>query len=214
MSPETPGLDSPALGDTKRNRPSRHRPTVGPRQATSARFPLGRRLLWTRTGEPLARPKYGSLVTSEPSYISSVRSKIGNQLLLLPAATALIWDDSGRLLLVRHAFNGQWGTVGGIIEPDESPADAAVREAFEEVNLRVRLDRLRGAVGGPNHRVTYPNRDQCSYVTVVYDATIIDGTPGPDNTEVTELGWFTIDELKSADLGTYARALLGDLGII
>jgi 8-oxo-dGTP pyrophosphatase MutT (NUDIX family) len=44
--------------------------------------------------------------------------------------------------LVRHAEHGDgWGTVGGAVEPGESPAAAAVREAREELGVDIRLVR-------------------------------------------------------------------------
>jgi len=148
------------------------------------------------------------------TYIQAVRSKIGHDLFLLPAATTLIWDDHDKLLLVRHAHNGQWGTVGGMIEPDEDPADTAVREALEEVGVTIELDRIRGVVGGPTHRITYPNGDLCSIVAVVYDATIVAGTITPDNHEVIEASWFAVDQLPDLDLGGQTRALFGDVGLL
>lgn len=152
---------------------------------------------------------------SGPSpYVRSIRARIGHDLLLLPAVTTLIWDDEGRVLLVRHAHNGQWGTVGGMVEPDEAPADAARREALEEVGVSVRLDGIRGAVGGPDHRITYPNGDQCSVMAVVYDATIESGTITPDNHEVLEARWFTRAELSTSELGDHTRTLLGDFDLL
>lgn len=148
------------------------------------------------------------------AYIQAIRSKIGNDLLVLPAVTTLIWDEAGRVLLVRHVHNGQWGTVGGLIEPDEVPADAARREALEEVGVTVRLDGIRGAVGGPNHRITYPNGDRCSVAVVVFDATIVDGAVTPDEYEVTDARWFGLEELAVADLGSQTRALLVDLELL
>lgn len=153
--------------------------------------------------------------TGGPSpYINSIRSKIGHELLLLPAVTTLIWDEQGRVLLVRHAHNGQWGTVGGMVEPDEAPADAARREALEEVGVTVQLDGIRGAIGGPDHRITYPNGDQCSVVAVVYDATIIEGTITPDDHEVLEARWFSLDDLAVHDLGDHTKTLFGDFGLL
>lgn len=156
-----------------------------------------------------------STTSGGPShYIKSIRSKIGNDLLLLPAVSTLIWNDDGALLLVRHSHNNQWGTVGGMVEPDEAPADAAVREAFEEVSVTIRLDRIRGALGGPHHRITYPNGNLCSVLVVVYDATIIDGTPAPDEFEVQEVRWFSSSDLAAADLGDQTASLLTDLDLL
>ena len=39
------------------------------------------------------------------------------------------------------------------------------------------LGRILGVVGGPEFRITYPNGDQTSYVSTVFDATVTGGTP-------------------------------------
>lgn len=44
-----------------------------------------------------------------------------------------------RVLLRVHDKHGIWLTPGGHIEPDESPNEAALREVWEEVGLRVEL---------------------------------------------------------------------------
>ena len=58
-------------------------------------------------------------------------------------ACAAIVEDS-RVLMVRQTYNGEmlWTFPGGGIQPGESPQDAAIREAREEVNLQVKITRL------------------------------------------------------------------------
>ncbi|MBW3623837.1 MAG: NUDIX hydrolase [Armatimonadetes bacterium] len=52
----------------------------------------------------------------------------------------------GRVLAVRHAHEDPqkeyWVLPGGGLEPDESPAEGACREIWEETGLNVRVDRL------------------------------------------------------------------------
>jgi 8-oxo-dGTP pyrophosphatase MutT (NUDIX family) len=147
-------------------------------------------------------------------YIRKIRESIGRDLLLLPSVAVLPRDDDGRILLVRQADSGRWGTIGGSVEVDEHPAEAAVREAAEEAGVKVELTRLLTALGGPQFRLTYPNGDRTAYVSIVYEARVIGGTPCPDHDETVAVGWFSPGELVSLDLGPFARSMFGALGIL
>ena len=105
-------------------------------------------------------------------YIRRLRDLIGNELLVLPSAAVLPRDDRGRILLVRLIDSGLWATIGGAIEPDESPEEAALREAEEEAGVKLKLGPILAVLGGPEYRLTYPNGDQTSYVATVFDATV------------------------------------------
>jgi 8-oxo-dGTP pyrophosphatase MutT (NUDIX family) len=128
-------------------------------------------------------------------YLRRIRERIGHDLLLLPAVSVLIWHDDGRLLLVRGADTGTWQMIGGAVEPGESPWDAARRETAEETGVEVSLTRIRGVIGGPRFQHTYPNGDQVAFVSTVFDARIVSGTPVPDDDEVIEVAWFDPAEL-------------------
>ncbi len=147
-------------------------------------------------------------------YLRGIRDRVGHDLVLLPSVTVLIWDVEGRLLLMQEAQTRRWQTIGGMVDPDESPWDAARREALEETGLEVRLDRLRAAVGGPGYRVHYPNGDLCSYVASVFDAAVVRGDPSPDDDEVHRLSWFARAEIVGLDLDPLNRHLLRDVGVI
>jgi 8-oxo-dGTP pyrophosphatase MutT (NUDIX family) len=130
-------------------------------------------------------------------YLRGIRERIGNDLLLLPAVSVLIWDDDGRLLLVRGADTGTWQMIGGAVEPGESPWDAATRETAEETGVEVSLTRIRAVIGGPRFQHTYPNGDQVAFVSTVFDARIVGGTPVSDGDETTEVAWFDPAELAA-----------------
>ena len=147
-------------------------------------------------------------------YLRGIRERVGHDLVLLPSVTVLLWHDDGRLMLMREAETMVWQTIGGMVDPDESPWDAARREALEETGMTVRLQRLRAAVGGPEYRVLYPNGDLCSYVASVFDAQVDGGTPSADDDEVHELGWFEVDDIAGLELDPLNRRLLTDVGVI
>jgi 8-oxo-dGTP pyrophosphatase MutT (NUDIX family) len=88
-------------------------------------------------------------------YVLRLRAKIGHELIMLQAVTIMIFDDARRLLLALDRNSGLWMTIGGAIEPDETPADAAVRECWEETRLTIRPIKLLGVLGGPKYRITY-----------------------------------------------------------
>jgi 8-oxo-dGTP pyrophosphatase MutT (NUDIX family) len=141
-------------------------------------------------------------------YTAAIRERIGRDLLLLPSVAVLPVDPVGRILLVKEKDFGRWATIGGAIEPDESPEDAALREAVEEAGVTVRLDRLLTVLGGPGYRITYPNGDQTAYVSIVFQATVVDGTAVPDGDETTEVGWFLPRQVSEVDLNGLNRRLL------
>ncbi|HVC71943.1 MAG TPA: NUDIX domain-containing protein [Acidimicrobiales bacterium] len=145
-------------------------------------------------------------------HLRRIRELVGHELLVLPGVAVVPRDPTGRVLLVRIIDTGQWAAIGGTVEPDESPADAAVREAEEEAGVRVTLTGILGVIGGPDFRITYPNGDQTSYVSTVFDATVIGGHPTPDNDETSEVRWFALDELPADEMSAFTRALLRAVG--
>jgi 8-oxo-dGTP pyrophosphatase MutT (NUDIX family) len=143
-------------------------------------------------------------------YVRRLRERVGHDLPLLPSVAVLPWDEEGRLLLVREAQTGLWQTIGGAVEPDESPVQAAAREAAEEADVVVELTGIRSVAGGPGFRMTYPNGDLVSYVPTIFDARVIDGEPRPDGEETIDVAWFTTGQLSDTALSEFTIALLGD----
>jgi ADP-ribose pyrophosphatase YjhB (NUDIX family) len=146
-------------------------------------------------------------------HIARLRAFVGHEMLLLPSVSVLPVDEEGRLLLVRHAGHQDgWGILGGAVDPGESPAETAVREAREEIGVGVTLTRLLDVLGGPDCAVTYPNGDRVAYVTAVYEATIVEGDPTPSDDELSDVAWFAKEELPSLTLSRFTRAVLTATG--
>jgi ADP-ribose pyrophosphatase YjhB (NUDIX family) len=146
-------------------------------------------------------------------YIRELRQLIGTQLLVLPSVSVLPRDERGRLLLVRLIDTGRWATIGGAVEPDESPAEAALREAEEEAGVTLRLGPVLAVLGGPEYRMTYPNGDQVSYVVTAFGAEVTGGSPRPDGDETSAVQWWDLDDLPRQNMSRLTLALLRDAGI-
>ena len=70
-------------------------------------------------------------------YIRRLRAHVGSARLLMPSVSGIVRAAGNRLLLVQQRDDGMWSTPGGSIELDETPADAVVREVWEETGLLV-----------------------------------------------------------------------------
>lgn len=146
-------------------------------------------------------------------HVAWLRSKVGSALLILPSVTVLVENGAGQVLLVRHRGFDRWGTVGGMVEPEEHPKQAAIREVEEETGMVVEIIELLTASGGPEFTITYPGGDQVTYVTTVYRARPIGGSERMDTDELTEMGWFGPSEIATLDLDPIARSLFSELGV-
>lgn len=126
-------------------------------------------------------------------FIAQLRQKIGHDLLHLTGINAVVLNDRQEILLVNSKESGQWMPIGGMIEPGEEPADAAVREVFEETGVRVIPLRLVAVHDGP--RVRYTNGDDVHYITIVFLCRAISGHPHPHDGENNDARWFPPDPL-------------------
>ena len=114
-----------------------------------------------------------------------------------PSASALITDDSGRLLLGRRAFEpsvGLWDSIGGFIDEGEDALAAVVREAREETGLEVQPGEFVG-VWTDTYGV---GPDSLTTLNLFWEAHVIGGELGAAD-DVSELEWFTPASLPSRD---------------
>ena len=102
-------------------------------------------------------------------------------------AAAIILDNDGRILLVKHSYGKlNWEIPGGLSEQNESAEDTAKREVNEETGLNVTVGRMTGVYYEPandmHHFVFQCERD-------------IDQNPKPSSPEITDCGYFLMDTL-------------------
>lgn len=144
-------------------------------------------------------------------YMRRLRTKVGHELLEVPAVAIVVRDDRDRVLLVRHAEGDVWVTPGGAVEPEEVPAEAAVRETREETGLDVEPVRIIGAYGGPEFVVRYANGDVVSYLMVVFEGRVLGGELRPDGVETLETRFVGVDELEGLAVPGWLPEVLADV---
>jgi 8-oxo-dGTP diphosphatase len=107
---------------------------------------------------------------------------------------ALIWDDKGRVLLVRHHPRtgwdpDKWFTPGGVIEEGELPEEALKREIQEEVGLDIDILSLSRI----NNEVLVNKEIEASTYFFQFEVRARPGIPTPHEGEILDARWF--DEL-------------------
>jgi 8-oxo-dGTP pyrophosphatase MutT (NUDIX family) len=128
-----------------------------------------------------------------PPFVLELRRKVGHDLLWLATAMGAVLDGGGNVLLGRRADNGAWTLPGGIIDPAEQPADAAVREIFEETGVIAVPDSLTSIT--TSAPLTYPNGDQVQYLEFCFRCRAVGGTARVNDAELAEVGWYAVDAL-------------------
>jgi ADP-ribose pyrophosphatase YjhB (NUDIX family) len=129
-------------------------------------------------------------------------------------AYALI-TDRDLVLLSRYArrvdVRGLWMLPGGGVEFGESPAEAAVREVYEETGMHVRITGLLD-VGSNTHHLERDGRPvQAHHVQVLYRAEITGGTLGVVEVDgsTDAARWWPRTEITDAEpIARYTRAVL------
>lgn len=134
-----------------------------------------------------------------PQYVAALREKIGHAPLLVLAASGIIRDGAGRVLLIRRGDNGRWAIPGGMMEPGESIAECLVREMREETGLEVEPVRLTAIYSDPAYgHVVLANGDELYAVVVAFECRVLSGTPCADGDESLEVTYFPPDALPDS----------------
>lgn len=108
-----------------------------------------------------------------PAFVTEMRELVGHRPLWLATAAGVVFDTEGRVLLGRRADTGAWDLPGGIIDPAEQPADAAIREIFEETGM-IALPEILSSVG-VSARITYANGDNVQYLELTFGCRAVGG---------------------------------------
>ncbi|WFB08336.1 NUDIX domain-containing protein [Streptomyces sp. LX-29] len=94
---------------------------------------------------------------------------------LVVAASAVVTDDEGRILLQRRRDNDLWALPGGGMEMTDSLPGAAIREVKEETGLDVEITGLVGTYTDPRHVIAYSDGEVRRQFNVCFTARVVGG---------------------------------------
>ena len=125
------------------------------------------------------------------------------------AAAVLCRNEAGQLLVVHDSFKRYWTIPGGVVDADEDPRSAAVREAWEEAGVRVEAGPVLGVFAA-----RWPDR-----IILIYAATMrADAehrfTPVHAH-EIDAVTWMDLDEALrtlAPHIAQQVRACISDPG--
>ncbi len=141
-------------------------------------------------------------------YLRTIRERVGSMRLVLPSVSATVRDGVGGVLLVRQRDDGVWSTPGGLIEPGERPADAVVRETWEETGLLVTPRRVMAVWGGPDFVVRYPNGDEAEYLIIAFECAVTGGALRPASDETLDARFWRQEDAAELPLAAWLRPVL------
>lgn len=146
-----------------------------------------------------------------PPHVADLRSHVGHAMLWLATARTVAVDGQGRVILGRYPGSETWAIPGGVIDPGEHPADAAVRECYEETGVLTVPEALTSVtVSG---LVLHDSGDLTQHLDITFRCRAQSGQARTGDGEFQDVRWHdtaALPALPAYELGLLTLALQGD----
>ena len=142
------------------------------------------------------------------TYIQKIRSKLGSEKFIHPAARIIVENARNQILIIERTDNGKLGLPAGAFEEGETIEACITREVFEETGIRIRSLQVIGISSNPQvETVKYPNGDEIQYFTVEFYSDDWEGRIGvQDKNEVKRavfMDWSVKEQLPKNELSAF-----------
>jgi 8-oxo-dGTP pyrophosphatase MutT (NUDIX family) len=139
-----------------------------------------------------------------PPHIADLRALVGHRLLWVATARAVAVDSHGLVVLGRYRGSAAWAIPGGVVDPGEQPADAAIRECFEETGIIAVPEALTSVT--VSELVTHTSGDLTQHLELTFRCRATGGAARPGDGEFEDVRWHRVNALP--ELSAYERAVL------
>lgn len=118
---------------------------------------------------------------------------------IVAAASAVLTNQNGDILLHKRRDNSQWSLVGGAMEYGESISQTILREIKEETGYVAHIDKLIGIYSNPRHVIAYSNGEVRQQFSICFHC-VIDSGKKAISDESIELQFFTRTQIEILDM--------------
>jgi 8-oxo-dGTP pyrophosphatase MutT (NUDIX family) len=126
---------------------------------------------------------------------------------LVPAASAVVTNERGEILMQRRVDNSLWALPGGAMDVGETIVQTAEREVEEETGLAVKVDGIIGTFSDPRHIIEYTNGEVRQQFNICFHARLLGGELRSSD-ESTEVRWIAPEQLKDLEIHRTTRLRL------
>ncbi len=123
---------------------------------------------------------------------------------IIPAASAIIKNNEGKILLHRRSDNDAWALPGGAMEIGESITETLQREVKEETGLDVEPEYIIGVYSNPKHIIEYSDGEIRQEFSLCFACQIVKGDLRVSE-ESLELAFFSPQEIERLNMHESTR---------
>ncbi|WP_330233878.1 NUDIX domain-containing protein [Nocardia sp. NBC_00508] len=128
---------------------------------------------------------------------------------LVPAASVVVVNVAGQILLQRRTDNGMWALPGGKMELGESLADCGIRETKEETGIDIQITGIIGTYTNPRHVFAYDDGEVRQEFSICLLGKAVGGELSVSD-ESHEVAWFSSAEIDSLPMVNSIRRRVND----
>lgn len=101
-------------------------------------------------------------------YVLELRKLVGHRPLLIVGVCIAVLNEQDEILFIERTDNDLFGFPAGSLELGETVEEGAKREIYEETGLTAGKLEFVEVYSGKEQTYTYPNGDECFFVTLLY----------------------------------------------
>lgn len=128
---------------------------------------------------------------------------------IVPAASAIVMNEEGKILLQKRSDNSLWALPGGTMEIGESIGETVIREVKEETGFDVQPEYIVGIYSDPKHIIAFSDGEVRQQFSVCFVCSIVGGRLQVSD-ESCEVKFISLQEIEQLSMHPSIRRRIKD----